>query len=378
MKEFYSFNVTFNPQNSTNLSEDLATQYDELKIKYQNQSETLIQVDSTIDTANQIQQDFILNRPQVVINQAKILGKNLEDTETIYGKAAQTISNRQKVVETYMSHSDIDAARIQNLALNIDDRTISIDNLAEQVAKKYNQPATMDRILGYLKDEYKVVISPAQSNFLRTQWNQASIQGASTIFLGGFPACTVSFEDQNRPSYHVFNFNARRELVNTQYVSNIVDVRDNEKTGVFTTTADVSNLIGIGTGLLPINPWLPEHAPKTVSIDYKSSDIICNLAPEVHQSMEKHAKFDEQTINNKIYKIQNLIKNFKNWLKEKIPHLFPSPKPNVNNFEDQPKLPEQKQNLTTFEPQKGKFTEMVELQRQHSNNLEEKKTLHKL
>jgi hypothetical protein len=37
MKEFYSFNVSFNPQNSTNLSESLVSQYNDLKAKYNEQ-----------------------------------------------------------------------------------------------------------------------------------------------------------------------------------------------------------------------------------------------------------------------------------------------------------------------------------------------------
>jgi hypothetical protein len=300
------------------------------------------------------------------------LGKKLEDIESIYGKAAQALTNPQEVIKTYISHSDIDAERIQNLRLNIDGKTIQISNIAEQVAQKYNKPVTMDRILRYLKSEHQIIISQAQSNFLRTQWNQASIQGASATFLGGFPSGTVSFKDQDRPSCHVFNFNAKEELVNTQYISNIVDIADNQKTGVFTTTADISNLIGIDDIFAPINSWLPKYAPKTVSIDYKSNDIICSIVPEVHQSMQKYAKFDEQTLNNQFYKIQKLIQVFKDWMKEKMPFLFSSPKPSINIFEEPPKKKELEPNLVVFEAKKGKFTEMVELKRQNSNSLEKK------
>ena len=317
MKEYHHFNLTIRPEDCGALSQDLSKQ------KKAAPKEHHSQITGIVDATNHIQQAEIFRDQEtreLVIEQAKQNQKNLYP-ENIYGKAEIFSSNKEEVAKKYQEQSDLDALRFGNVELNIDGKTHKEENLPVAVAAEYDievKEVTMAHITSYLKGKYQVSISSAQKNFLNIQWNQASIQAAGSTFpLTGFPQsdeCAVG-NNPNKKNYNVFNFNENGELDNVQYVHNVVNIHtmetQEEQTGTFTTTADISNL----QGPLPMdNPRIPQHSPRSVSIDYTSNNgLACHITPEVHEAVTKYAKFKgRETKDREDYLSQdsNFVKSF--------------------------------------------------------------------
>jgi hypothetical protein len=268
MKEFYSFNLTIDPQNCDALSQNMSHKTkDEVTGE---PAEHLDQIEGVMNTSNQIQQAEIFRDDEIrasIITQSERVNKDTTSLRNIYGKAENFSSNEEKVANEYKKQSNTDAPRFGDVELNIDGKTFKEKKLPETVAKKYGielGEVSMTHITSYLQEKYEVSISNAQKNFLNTQWDQASVRGASATFsLTGFPQndeCIVG-NDRNKPSHNVFNFNKDRQLENVQYTYNVINIHTMEmpekdkQTGTFSTTADISNLQQ--TALPANNPWIP-------------------------------------------------------------------------------------------------------------------------
>lgn len=288
MKEFYNFNVVITPGVCADISQELVGKYSSFK------GESKSQVESVIDTVNQIRQNSILQNPAAFLEQTAELGRNIKSKENIYGKAASITENRESVAKAYQEISGKDIRDLDTLTVNINGTKIRENNVIE----KAGSPPTIDKVINYLEKTYKVQVSPAQRNFLRTQWNQASVVGAASMFYLGFPVTSASFKDQNHPPYHMLNFGADGKLMSAQYVANIVAIEDDQKTGVFTTTADISNLKDLVSS--EDDKWIPQHAPNSVSVNYRSNDIACGIVPEVQEAIQKVCAFRETLTNNEI------------------------------------------------------------------------------
>ena len=323
MPNFDNFTIELDPSKLAGLSSkiDSASRPDvAVRDRY---ADDAIQLRTVSDTINLVQQPKLIQTAlqdptstAVIAAQADARDtylqnddKTTDSLENIYGKTASVHADKTKVAQAYKARSDADANRFENLTLELDDQKITITDLVQKAADLHNttygvsivkKDVTMDMIVDYIQETHQVSISEKQRNFLRSQWDQASLQGMG----GSFTAPGI--RDQNGNASSMPDPNDKRtdffifkdgKLHSVKVSESIIGFGGLEgKSGKSSVTADISNLAGPASKSKPTRSaedYLPEHAPKSVSINYESKDgLACSIHPDIHQPITEHAKFE--------------------------------------------------------------------------------------
>ena len=132
--------------------------------------------------------EFLKNLKNVDKNEALETATRIIDSiENIYGKAACYSEGKEEILaKEYEKKSNRDAIAFGSLTIIKDGRNTVIDNLSSEVAKHFNKQSTnitMNDIVDYLKNEFEVIITEKQANFLRSSWNQSSLQGLTESMI---------------------------------------------------------------------------------------------------------------------------------------------------------------------------------------------------
>jgi hypothetical protein len=309
MPEYYQYEIAI-PKDSHNLASAL---YNLKTSKVQTSFQTNL-LSKSLDLIEQRRlysdNDF---RSTVAARDAKNITKSIEelDLESIYGKAEALGRNspdiKDKIAQKHKYQSYADANRIDTIKLNIDGKELVIKNAAKNALTYHNQKyasseqntCTMDMIVDYLQDNYKVEVSEAQRHYLRTQWNQMSDIGSdtplySTVREDGSFTC-VDSKDSN----HTFVIE-NAKLVAMEYVTLVKNkVRKDDdiildgNSGVSSVRADLNGdeFQGQKSQSNPQNlitaDWLPKNAAQ-ISIKYRSDNLSLNLEEELVNILKEH------------------------------------------------------------------------------------------
>lgn len=275
--------------------------------------EMYVQTQGISNSLDIIQQAKIFNNPKIA---ESISNRGPEDINTVYGKAeiissASNKSSKEKelaienIAKNYEYRSEKDSNRIFSLNLVIDGKEVKLEKLNETILHYYNtkdfndyalekpgselypsspklNKVTMDMVIDYLQETKNVEFSKKQRNFLRTQWNQASITGTPAAIIAsgnidenGLPPTVVEQDE-------TFTFE-NGQLVKLQHHM-LLQNRDENQSGNISTNVDVSHLRGEKSEQNPklnYEDWIPQNTGK-VSIQYNSDD---DLSMEIDHSI---------------------------------------------------------------------------------------------
>lgn len=284
----------------------------------------------------------ILRPKDVYMQNAKIASDDPEyaigSIGGIHGKARLLLSNGEDVrialAQEYKKTSDKDANRITStelIFLDSNDKiknSIKIDVLSQAVIDYFSQQkeqnvqeATMDMIADYLQEEYNMSISYEQRNFLRTQWNQASVQGFTGVFHldGNIPGAERLLDRNKNICSFVFKENQLQSLKFSQSFSQTDSERniiEGAPQSVAQVTADISHLVGLSSTNNPelrTEDWLPKNKAK-VTLNYKSAGNLSTRT--INQDIINAIGPNAVTMSNspKITELDKIRDNFTNFL----------------------------------------------------------------
>lgn len=316
MPIFSEFNINLSPSSlkrdfSNSLIQAYASQADSYSLD-------AIQAKSYAESINLTQQTSILSSEvytKSLAAQATAIDADQENISNIYGKSALFKSDPNKVSENYQLNSLKDSTRMHKLSLEINGKTVNEHNLVHDSLAHYNQhfkpsPLKTDKevdigmIADFLQDKYKVSISAEQKNFLRSQWNQASLPGiAGSLTTTGIRDASGNISSSADPLHpkverFIFKEGKLHTLEVTEKIIGFGNLKG--KTGFSVVSADISNL----SSQTPSKPessvsaeaFLPKTNAKSISISYSSTDLHCTLSPEVTKSTKQNSTFQSKSI----------------------------------------------------------------------------------
>ena len=262
-----------------------------------------------------------------------------DSIENIYGKAVEYgKGNQEALVIEYQKKSNRDAKNFGSLVLIKNGERIVISNLSEEASlafKKESNDLTMDDLISHLQVKYDVLISEKQENFMRSSWNQASLQGLpesmiipsvkydqdSELLRSDNDSRTQEFIfrdkqlDNIRMSQDIilYDNNTLDELKSAQLklevdVSNLRE--DVTRKGSDASTADLSeHSSDISNELqhMDAQGFLPRVGcePRRVTVSFNSDNgLTCSIVPQVLDPLVKHTDFKgHMTSKNQIKKL---------------------------------------------------------------------------
>jgi hypothetical protein len=274
-----------------------------------------------------LRKEFLKNSKNIGKDEAlEAVTRVIDSIENIYGKAAcYNEGKEENLAKEYERKSNRDAAGFGLLKIIKDGRSISIDNLSSEVAKHFSKEAiniTMNDIIGYLKNEFEVVITDKQANFLRSSWNQASLQGLTESMI--LPSVKYDQDSEllrsdNDSREQSFIFSGS-QLEKIQMKQNIILYDNNTieqlQTAELKVEIDISNLkedasrkgsdastveisdrgsdISSEVSNLDEMGFLPNIncQPRRITVEFKSQDgLTCTIVPEVLDPLVSYADF---------------------------------------------------------------------------------------
>lgn len=254
------------------------------------------------NTVNILQQSEMFHDKNLAMDIASLSPDSSE--EGISGKARKLLVSpetaKEELAKIYEDRSNTDSPRIVKMRLeflNNNNKKINfteIKELSKEVAIYNNlqkddqvdlSQVTMDMVVDYLQEQHKVEISTQQRNFLRTQWNQGSIQGSRALLTPDLESKARATKDKDSAG-HCFVFK-NNKLQNTQYSETFHEVDEDAQIletdkAVSKVTADISHLAGETSPNKPTlstEDWLPQNKAN-VTVSYKSSG---NLPTSISQ-----------------------------------------------------------------------------------------------
>ena len=271
--------------------------------------------------------EFLKNLKNVDKNEALETATRIIDSiENIYGKAACYSEGKEEILaKEYEKKSNRDAIAFGSLTIIKDGRNTVIDNLSSEVAKHFNKQSTnitMNDIVDYLKNEFEVIITEKQANFLRSSWNQSSLQGLTESMI--IPSIKydqdtelLRSDNDSREQNFVFSSSQLEKIIMKQnvilYDSNTIEQlksaelkveidvfnlrEDPDRKGSDASTVEISDRgSDISNEVANINKmdFLPNIncQPRRITVEFKSQDgLNCTIVPEVLDILVSHTDF---------------------------------------------------------------------------------------
>lgn len=250
----------------------------------------------------------------------------IDSIDNIYGKAACYSAGKEEILaKEYERKSNRDAIAFGSVTIIKDGRNTIIDNLSIDVAKHFSKESekiTMNDIVDYLKNEFEVIITDKQANFLRSSWNQASLQGLTESMI--IPSIKydqdselLRSDNDSREQSFVFLGSQLDKIMMKQnvilYDSNTIEQlksaelkveidisnlrEDASRKGSDASTVEISDRgSDISNEIENINrmDFLPNIncQPRRITIEFKSQDgLNCTIVPEVLDILVSHTDF---------------------------------------------------------------------------------------